>query len=209
MERDFKIWERNNSSVRLLLFMNKSCVMWVSSSCRFKKQLVLSFLEKRRTHFSLLIMIAVITFNNSLVHLIEGVCSSNPYGFEFSGWVIRLHLLLFSCGRKNMSKEQSNQYKISFQSLFLLKNRQCLCLGAWCCQLTDSCGFIRTRTAILHSCRQLVSNWRALCAHFWSSAPRRSSLIRYQRILKNATSQRQRDIISSCRIMCVWVYNTI
>jgi len=31
-------------------------------------------------------MIAFITFNSSLVPLIEGLCSSNPWDFEFSGF---------------------------------------------------------------------------------------------------------------------------
>jgi len=33
-----------------------------------------------------LTMIAFITFNSSLVPLIEGLCSSNPWEFEFSGF---------------------------------------------------------------------------------------------------------------------------
>jgi len=31
-------------------------------------------------------MIAFITFSSSLVPLIEGLCSSNPWDFEFSGF---------------------------------------------------------------------------------------------------------------------------
>ena len=31
-------------------------------------------------------MIAFITFNSSLVPLIEGLCNSNPWEFEFSGF---------------------------------------------------------------------------------------------------------------------------
>jgi len=43
--------------------------------------------EPRGTHPQLMMMIAfTITFNTSLVYLIEGLCSSNPLEFEFSGF---------------------------------------------------------------------------------------------------------------------------
>ena len=35
--------------------------------------------------FSMVMMIAFTTFNNSLLPLIENVCSSNPWEFEFLG----------------------------------------------------------------------------------------------------------------------------
>jgi len=34
----------------------------------------------------MMIMVAFITFNRSLVPLIEGLCSSSPWEFEFSGF---------------------------------------------------------------------------------------------------------------------------
>jgi len=33
-----------------------------------------------------MMMIAFVTFNSSLAPLIEGLCSSNPWEFEFSGF---------------------------------------------------------------------------------------------------------------------------
>ena len=36
-------------------------------------------------HLVMMMMIAFITLNSSLVPLIEGLCSSNPLEFEFSG----------------------------------------------------------------------------------------------------------------------------
>ena len=38
----------------------------------------------RQRHFLQMMMIVFITFNSSLVPLIEGLCSSNPWEFEFS-----------------------------------------------------------------------------------------------------------------------------
>ena len=51
-----------------------------------------------------MMMIAFITLNSSLVPWMEGLCSSNAFRFEFS--VLRLQLLLFFFGRKNMLKKK-------------------------------------------------------------------------------------------------------
>jgi len=48
--------------------------------------------------FRMMMMMTVCTINSSLVLPIEGLCSLNPYGFEFL--VLRSHLLLFDFGRK-------------------------------------------------------------------------------------------------------------
>jgi len=52
----------------------------------------------------LMMMITFITLNSSLVPLITGLCSSNPYRFEFS--VFRPHLLLFFCRKGKYVTEQ-------------------------------------------------------------------------------------------------------
>ena len=57
------------------------------------------------TTFGLMMMIAFLILNSSLVPLIEGLCSSNPVGFELS--VLLSHLLFSFLGRKNMLEEKT------------------------------------------------------------------------------------------------------
>jgi len=59
------------------------------------------------THFKnpyFMMIISFIAVKDGLVPWMEGVCSSNPYAFEFS--VLRSHFLHFFFGRKNMLKEK-------------------------------------------------------------------------------------------------------
>jgi len=58
-----------------------------------------------------LMKIASITWNSSLIPFINGIYSSYPSKFEFS--LLCSHILLVVSGRKNMMKEKSNHSKIS------------------------------------------------------------------------------------------------
>jgi len=42
--------------------------------------------QQKRREYTEMMMVAFITFKSSLVPLIEGLCSSNPWELEFSGF---------------------------------------------------------------------------------------------------------------------------
>jgi len=73
---------RGESDLRLCRLLQREC-RCVPAQCRLLifKGVCARFIER-----FVIVMMALITFNNSLVPLIEGLCSSNPCEIEFSGF---------------------------------------------------------------------------------------------------------------------------
>jgi len=68
-----------------MYFLEFTCIFWLSVSI-MKVASEYPFYVLIYMNSYILMMIAFITFNSSSVPLIEGLCSSNPWEFELSGF---------------------------------------------------------------------------------------------------------------------------
>ena len=79
-------WDEGPSlAITAMFFLEFTCVFWLSVSIR-KVASEYSFCVLIYIHSCILMMIAFITVNSSLLPLIEGLCTSIPWEFEFSGF---------------------------------------------------------------------------------------------------------------------------